>query len=285
MSVARAITLPHGVFAKGRLVRDAELRAPTGWDEVYLAEEAGELTGPERTTAVLERCVTRVGAERATVPALRSLTAGDREAILLHLRAAAFGDRLSCVVDCPECGARMDVELSVAELLVPPYADPEERYETTFTADGRRCDVSFRLPTGADLESAAGAADVEDAARRLLELCVESVTVDGETTDGLAVDAGRDVSAAMARLDPQAELWLVMTCPECEQAFSATLDAATLLLAELTPASDRLYREVHALALHYHWSEREILGLDVRRRRRYLELLADDPAQPEGALG
>ena len=33
--------------------------------------------------------------------------------------------------------------------------------------------------------------------------------------------------------------------------------------------------EVHALALHYHWSEGEILGLDVRRRRRYLELLTD----------
>jgi hypothetical protein len=285
VSVARAITLPHGVFAKGRLVRDAELRAPTGWDEVYLAEEAGELTGLERTTAVLERCVTRVGAERATVPALRSLTAGDREAILLHLRAAAFGDRLSCVVDCPECSSRMDVELSVAELLVPPYADPQERYATTFIADGRRCDVSFRLPTGADLESATGAANVEDAARRLLERCIETVTLDGEPSDGLPVDASGEVSAAMARLDPQAELQLVMTCPECEQAFSAALDAATLLLEELTPTSDRLYQEVHALALHYHWSEREILGLDVPRRRRYLELLADDPAQPEGALG
>jgi hypothetical protein len=32
--------------------------------------------------------------------------------------------------------------------------------------------------------------------------------------------------------------------------------------------------EVHVLALHYHWSEAEILGLPGPKRRRYLALLA-----------
>lgn len=36
----------------------------------------------------------------------------------------------------------------------------------------------------------------------------------------------------------------------------------------------RLYEEVHVIALHYHWPEREILALPVSRRRRYLALLA-----------
>ena len=35
-------------------------------------------------------------------------------------------------------------------------------------------------------------------------------------------------------------------------------------------------REVHYLALHYHWSESEILNLQRDRRRGYLALLSTD---------
>ena len=44
-----------------------------------------------------------------------------------------------------------------------------------------------------------------------------------------------------------------------------------------TDAGYRQYsdREVHTLALRYHWSEGEILALTRPRRRRYLELLAE----------
>ena len=38
---------------------------------------------------------------------------------------------------------------------------------------------------------------------------------------------------------------------------------------------DRLYTEVHHLALHYHWSERDILALPRGRRQRYLGLLVE----------
>ena len=81
----------------------------------------------------------------------------------------------------------------------------------------------------------------------------------------------------MARLDPQAELRLGAACPTCGEPIDATLDAGALLLDELAGDADALFAEVHALARHYHWSEGEILGLELPRRRRYLELLlADD---------
>ena len=37
---------------------------------------------------------------------------------------------------------------------------------------------------------------------------------------------------------------------------------------------ERFYEEVHVLALHYHWSEAQILALPATKRRRYLALLA-----------
>jgi hypothetical protein len=46
---------------------------------------------------------------------------------------------------------------------------------------------------------------------------------------------------------------------------------------------DRLYLEVHHLALHYHWSEREILQLTRGKRQRYLALLVEHFERQAGA--
>ena len=48
------------------------------------------------------------------------------------------------------------------------------------------------------------------------------------------------------------------------------------VLGELHTSLDLLYREVHYLAYHYHWSEREIMEMPRAKRRRYIEVLADE---------
>ncbi|HYJ78918.1 MAG TPA: hypothetical protein VEW03_04930 [Longimicrobiaceae bacterium] len=40
-------------------------------------------------------------------------------------------------------------------------------------------------------------------------------------------------------------------------------------------SADALFRQVHTLALHYHWSQGEILGLTRTCRLRYLALLEE----------
>jgi hypothetical protein len=49
----------------------------------------------------------------------------------------------------------------------------------------------------------------------------------------------------------------------------------------MAQGADALFREVHALASHYHWSETDILTMTRRQRRRYLSLIAE--AQARGA--
>lgn len=47
-----------------------------------------------------------------------------------------------------------------------------------------------------------------------------------------------------------------------------------------------LFEDIHRIACAYHWSEREILGLTLARRRRYMSLLdAADTRELLGALG
>jgi hypothetical protein len=272
VGAAHPITLPHGLFVGGEWRRDVRLRLPTGADEEFLLENGRELTPAERVSALLGRCLIDDGLGAQGAELARALTVGDREALLLHLRALLFGDRLSCMLACPGCGEPMDVDLRVRELLVSPYRRPHRRHRAALDAGGSRWDVRFRLPTGADQEAAAREAGLDAGLRTLVARCVESVRVDGEPIDALPDALLTELSAALAQLDPQAEILLRLACPACGAECVPLLDAATVVFGELAGSEQRLFEEVHALARSYHWSEAEILSLDIRRRRRYLEL-------------
>lgn len=249
--------MPHGVPREGAWRRDAVLRAPVGADEAHLAETLGAASAAERANALLAACVVRLAGERPGLEDIRALTAGDREALLLQLRAAAFGDRVLCTLACPACEELLDLPVAVHDLLVDAYDDVAAEYEVA----GAR----LRLPTGGDLEAAGAAADADAGAKLLLGRCVRG----GDPGPGA-------VEEALARLDPQADVRLSSACPACGERVDAILDAGTLVLDELAADVDELLAEVHALARHYHWSEAEILALELPRRRRYLELLVAD---------
>lgn len=86
----------------------------------------------------------------------------------------------------------------------------------------------------------------------------------------------RDLPALMEKLEPQAEIQLALTCPSCDRIFSALFDAAAYLFQELAARSRHLYREVHTLARPYHWSEKDLLEMSGKKRRLYLDLLAEE---------
>ena len=152
----RTATLPHGTLHAGERRRDALVRPPTGAEELLLVESLGGASVAERSSALLAACVTRLGGDPVGPAQVRALVAGDREALLLHLRAAAFGEKLPCGLDCPACGEALDLELTVGELLVDGYEAPAPDY--ALAVDGG-APLRFRLPTGADLEAAAAADD------------------------------------------------------------------------------------------------------------------------------
>ena len=80
----------------------------------------------------------------------------------------------------------------------------------------------------------------------------------------------------MAELDPQAEIVLEAECAACGGRLSAPFDPGDYLDREVLVAHHGLLREVHTLALHYGWSERDILALPARSGGAYIGLLAED---------
>jgi hypothetical protein len=276
-----SVTLPGGYWFDGACYREAELRPLNSGDEAFVVEEGEVLPPVRRATALLARCLKRLGpVSPVTVEQVGSLTVGDREVLLLHLRRLTIGERIRCVLRCPDrgCGEKLDQELKVGELLLPPYPDVRQRYETTVAENGTTYRVRFRLPTGADQEAAAAMATVglEAAADLLLERCIEDVVAEGgEAVESLPPVVAEQLPAVMAERDPQAELELSLVCPVCRNGFSALFDTGTYFFQELENRTKHVYREVHLLALYYHWSEAEIMAMSTRKRRLYLGLLEE----------
>jgi len=283
--VIERITLPTGLWVDGVCHKEAQVRSLTGSDEVFLLEAGQNLLPAQRTTALLARCLTQLGPPASEkTEALRALTVGDREAILLHVRRLTMGERLQSAVTCPnpDCQERMDLELNVEDLLLPPYENCREWYQEAITDDGKTYQLCFRLPTGGDQEVVAELArcDTAAAVEELFRRCIRSASDSNEDiNEGLPRDVFAQLSKLMSELDPQAELILNTTCPACSHSFSTQLDFAHYFFQELSDRIRHVYREVHQLAFYYHWAEKEIMTMTPTRRRIYLGLLAEEMSE------
>lgn len=280
MTSAATVTLPGGLWIDGVCHTAAELLSVTGRDEAHIAEMSDNLPA-QVTTAQLARCITRIGAVEGITPEVtRSLTIGDREALLLHLRRLTLGNELQCIANCPgaDCGSKMDLTLKVSDLLLPPYFPKQEFHETTIAGDGEAYHVLFRMPTGADQEDAAVLAltDADAGVDLIFQRCTRELTTEnGKHLNHLPDLVRAELPSIISGLDPQAELQLNLVCPSCGRSFSAIFDTGSCFFLELTKGRN-LYREVHLLAYHYHWSESEIMAMTSKKRRLYLELLDEE---------
>ena len=276
---AATVTLSYGYVFGGDRHRTATVRALTGADEIAMASLEAP-SAAARVTALLTRAVERLGPIQPLANEVAaSLTVGDRETLVLHIRRLTIGERLACVIRCPRCREPMDVDLQVSDLLVPALSNAPLEHDLDLDECGASYRVRFRLPAGADLEDAAAVAardGVGAAARRILERCVMSVARDGQAVGAAPPAVDRAVSKAMASRDPQAELMLHPACPSCGACFEALLDAGSFLLDEIGGRARTLFSEVHLLARHYHWSEAEILSLSPARRQAYLSLIGEE---------
>jgi hypothetical protein len=234
-------------------------------------DEAMLLSAWERTLAVARpwrEVALLAAANGEPAERLARLPVGERDRRLLDLREHAFGSRLECETACPACGARLELELTAAEIRSPTR--DVQPSDLRIADDGTV--VTFRLPDSADVAASRGS--LRDPEEFLLSRCVVEATHQGAAVDGAALPLPvRDrVAARMAELDPHAELLLLLTCPDCAHSWQAVFDPAAFLLAEVDAWAARLLSEVHRLARAYGWSEAEILALSPLRRRRYLEL-------------
>lgn len=194
---------------------------------------------------------------------LADLPLSRRNASILSLRCAYFGNPFSVWIDCPHCTNRMEMQIDVGQL--PPSPDNADQ---VLNIDG----MTFRRPTTRDQAQLNTARDASEAARDWLKRCAADPASLPKDAPGLDTWLAR-LDEALEQHDPWASLTLAATCPDCGQGFVAELDATTLLWDELSALAQRTLTEVHTLASTYGWSEGAILAMSSVRREAYLRRL------------
>jgi hypothetical protein len=259
--------LPGGIKTDGVLRRSFRFKPVTG-DFEMMAGEGARDTGslPARVTAVLSAALAELGGAPASVPAVRSLCVGDRQFLMARLAAHIEDQDIWLTGECHSCKELFDAPLRYSGLPVKP-AGPE--FPETTVETGLGC-LRVRVPTGADQEAVAAAADETAALNLLLQRLLSTVDPSG-AIDIERLSAG-DIAAVEARLEamaPEIAARLQTRCPSCGAENQLQISPYTFLQR---PVGD-IYGEIHRLASTYHWSENDILALPRARRRIYLQLI------------
>ena len=228
-----------------------DVRAPGGLEDMLLAD------APRCDRALALSLLERV----SSVPQPADLTVHDFEALLLHLHALAFGERIEADATC-YCRRRINISFAVGDYLAAHAPRQPRTVSATdmpgwFQLDGE--EPAFRLPTAGDQIAVA---DEADPVAALVARCLRPAR------------SSQRIERAMAQMAPPVSGEVAGVCPYCQAEAPFIFDVPSFVLGELQVQASLICEEVHCLAGHYHWSEEKILALPAQRRRRYVELVA-----------
>jgi hypothetical protein len=245
---------------------EVTLRSPSGADDLLLEEASGN------ATAVGLLLLSRLARAAGEGHDWAELTVTDFEFLLLELRKARFGNEMTLGFACPECRARVEVEIRVSDFLadirprpLPGLAQDPSR-AGWFLLEG----AAFRIPTAGDQAEVTG---LPDGAARLAVRCLDP--------QARKTPVRGRIERAMATLAPAVSRPLAGVCPCCAAAVEAPLHVARVVVGELRRAAAAVQDEIDLIARAYHWSEPDILALPQDRRRAYAERIRH--AQAEAA--
>lgn len=197
------------------------------------------------------------------------LSMGQRDTQLLRLREYLFGPIINGVVACPNCNTSLELRFHAADI----QAASPERVPNTVEIETERYQVRFRLPNSDDLASVSG--DIERRRLHLLERCILEATCEGveQVPQTLPSEVVEQVIEVMAQVDLQADIQLQLSCEACQSSWHAQFDIVAFLWNEIQAWANHILHEVHILASHYCWSERDILAMSARRRQWYIQMV------------
>jgi len=253
------IRLDRGITdANGTVHRHVRFRQVDGRTEDMLGGQTGVSVMRLRADNLLASQIRSLGGyAEVGADLVAALSRSDRNRIALELRRALFGDALSLSTTCenPACGAEVDIDLTIDELMSDVGSEVGETLAVPLS-DGI---LELRPVIGRDDP------DSPDIWPRLAG--------DAARWHALPVEEKHQTAMALERADKGPDLSIPVTCPGCRLPIELEIDPLDFLARELAVGARRLVAEIHCLAFHYGWSEADILALPRRRRWEYLSLI------------
>lgn len=229
------------------------------WERGFALDQA------QRPLAVLAEA-----APDASHGELAALSIGRRDRWLLALREATFGPRFNALGSCSECGERLELAFSAADLRAGAHeAGPPGRLSLGEFA------LEIRLPDSTDVAAAGECSSIATARQTIARRCIGSAQRDGVPVAAESVpdELMPQIAQRLEAADPGADTTLEASCPVCQASSELVFDIASFFWAEIEAEALRLFQDVHCIAQSYGWREADILAMTSLRRRAYLELL------------
>ena len=225
--------------------------------------------------SVMERSLYLLSAIYETdVNTIARMSIGERDARLLKFREWLFGSRLINMAYCPNCSALVEWETNTGDISI--QAELSETSTRMFKMETDGFKINFRLPNSLDImQTIADPTHIADTAN-LISGCILSITKDkkAHAADQLSQEIIEMINQRMSEEDAQADIKMVLSCPECKKQWEAPFEIMRYLWLEIDNWANHLLQEVAILARAFSWSEQEILNLSFNRRRMYLEMIS-----------
>lgn len=142
---SNVVDLPGGfILSNGQLAKQVQVRELIGLDE----EELAKATTPNRLLqAVFSRGIVKIGDVDAYKEDLDTMLSGDRDAVILGIRIATFGNTLEFMATCPSCLKEHPVELDLtADIEMRELTDPVG--DRAFSVKLKSGEAMVTLPNG-----------------------------------------------------------------------------------------------------------------------------------------
>ncbi len=241
---------------------------------------------PRLITELLLRATVLGEGEALDAGSFWRLPVGVRLHALIALCRLGGEEEIAWTLTCPAegCGEGIELALPLGELARRAEAAARAREPPEIEHGGARW--RLRLPTGEDLRRWGAPSGTAPSNAEMLASLVSPVSP-GEPAEPtlaaskISAEVLAAAEAALAAADPLVDVRVESACPACGGPVEVPVDVEEEALALLARAQEELFRQVGVLASAFHWSEREILQLPERRRRRYLELVRSEEVMGE----
>jgi hypothetical protein len=213
------VELPGGyVTPAGEVIKTAVVRELNGKDE----EAIGRVTSYSKIfPTLLTRAIVSVGNEKATEGLVDALLGGDRDALLLGIYRATFGDTAELGASCGGCKEIKTVSIDIpSDIPMKLLADPVT--DRVFTVKGKKSEFLVTLPTGITQRLMVAAEDKNSA--EITSILLENTVLEINGTpvvsplqvQNLGLVDRRNIVEEIYRRNPGPKFEPITTsCPDC----------------------------------------------------------------------
>lgn len=227
-----SLELPGGyITATGEVLRDAEVRELTGRDEEAIMKYDNVF---KAMNVILSRGVISIGGKPVNDDILDSILSADRDALLLAIFKATFGDTAVIPSFCAGCTSVKEVEVDVNQdikhkVLVDPIDD------RSFTVTTKSHEYGVSLPTGKAQRELMTNGDKNSAelTTLFLEYCVKTIdgrpVFDKSQIQAIGIADRRKIAVEIEQRNPGPQFnETTVDCPDCGGKVGVPINFGTL---------------------------------------------------------